>query len=478
MTAVLQLRRHVTRRAGLCLLAALTAGPAWSAPGKTTVLDTEYDDARVGREASRSVEAQVGVLPDPELNAYVEGIGRKLLRAIPRRSFQYRFRVVDQVEPNAFALPGGYIFVSRGLLALANDEDELACVLGHEITHVAKRHAAAQQAVERGKPQFVWPWLRAGRRAAYSRDLERSADRGGQILCSAAGYDPRGMSTFLESLLQHAKLQTGFSRNASFLDTHPSPGRRSTIAAVQASELRWRRDPALGDPRAALLRKIEGLPVGQRPESGVFRGDVFLHPDLDFKLRFPRRWRKSNTNLAVGAQAPRGNAVVFLMGDVPPGEPRQVAEAWARKAESGQGRLRDSKPFTVGRTRAWRLELDSHAGGALVRSYVTFIPHRGSIFRITGAGVLQRELERTLATTRSFRSLTDEDRAAVTSTRLRIVEALPGEDVKTLSKRSGNAWDAFATVIYNGLSPSQRFEGGELVKIAKIQPYRSKPPTP
>src|SRR5262249_30355057 len=126
-------------------LALACAGGGSSQPGKVTVLMTDTDEARAGREGAAEVAAQMGLLGDAALDAYVGGIGQKLLRGLPYRAFDYQFRVVDQVEPNAFALPGGYIFVSRGLLLLANDEDELACVIGHEITHVARHHAAAQQ---------------------------------------------------------------------------------------------------------------------------------------------------------------------------------------------------------------------------------------------------------------------------------------------------------------------------------------------
>jgi predicted Zn-dependent protease len=105
----------------LAVLAAALA-PAARAD-RTILLDSAYDDRDAGREAAKGVEARIGLLGDPALDAYVQGIGDKLLRAIPNRPFEYRFRVVDQIEPNAFALPGGHIFVSRGLLALANDED-------------------------------------------------------------------------------------------------------------------------------------------------------------------------------------------------------------------------------------------------------------------------------------------------------------------------------------------------------------------
>ncbi|MBW2294722.1 MAG: M48 family metallopeptidase, partial [Deltaproteobacteria bacterium] len=112
---------------------------------------------------------------------------------------------MDQTEPNAFALPGGHIFISRGLLALANNEDELACVIGHEITHANQRHSAAQQGL--AKRSLAIGYLRAASMASYSREMERAADQGGQTLCATAGYNPMGMSTFLHSLDQNQRLQ-------------------------------------------------------------------------------------------------------------------------------------------------------------------------------------------------------------------------------------------------------------------------------
>lgn len=454
-------------------LAAVAAALAPAARAdRTVLLDSAYDDRAVGNEAAKGVEAQIGLLGDPALDAYVQGIGDKLLRAIPNRPFAYRFRVVDQVAPNAFALPGGHIFVSRGLLALANDEDELACVIGHEIGHVAKRHAAAQQGAASGGFPLLDPMLRAGRMAAYSRDLERSADHDGQILCAAAGYDPLGLARFLEALMSWEKLETGSVRGASYFDTHPLSSERATVARVDASQLRWKRDPKLGDRRAALLAHIDGLPLGQRPEAGVFLGDVFLQPALGFKLRFPRGWAKSNTPQVVGAQAPRGNAVVYLANDVPKGEPRQVAEGWATKNLRGRAEIEQAIPFAVGGLPAWRLDVVGSSGGMPVRSYVTFIPFANAVWRLMGAAVADKDLDQTLITTRSFRELSDQDRAAIRETKLAIARAEAGEDLSALTARTSNTWSSYQTAIYNALQPGHRFEGGETVKIARESPYR------
>ncbi len=459
------------------LVLAGCAGPSKPAniKGRQTILVSEYDDARVGREASKDVAAEIGVLDDPALNAYVNEIGRKLLRGVPRRSFDYQFAVVDQVEPNAFALPGGYIFISRGLLALANDEDELACVIGHEIVHAASRHAAAQQSVARGMNPLTMPWNRAAQMASYGRDMERDADRGGQLLCAAAGYDPMGMSTFLKSLERTERIRLGYSRGPSFFDTHPGSQQRAAANAVRAGEIRWKRDPRLGDTRAALLRKTNGLEVGQRPEAGVFQGDHFIHPILDFQISFPAGWKQVNSNRAVGAIAPRGDAVVFLMADQPEGDPRAMADAWVEKTRETQRiNVTESKPVKVGRIDAWRMRVEISGRGGKAASYVTFIPYREATWRITGmarALVANKYLGRTLSTSRSFRPLNEQERRSIRVMRLHAVEALPGEDLTGLSRRSGNAWAPSDTAHYNGLFVDHRFEGGELVKIVRIEPY-------
>ena len=120
----------------------------------------------------------------------------RLLRHAPQRPFEYEFKILDQTVPNAFALPGGKIYVSRGLLSLASSEDELAGVLGHEITHAVERHAAGRiEHASRLNP-FIIGLMRAAEIAEYSRDQERDADRGGQILAAQAGYDPVGIATF------------------------------------------------------------------------------------------------------------------------------------------------------------------------------------------------------------------------------------------------------------------------------------------
>jgi predicted Zn-dependent protease len=467
--------------AGALIFAACAGSPKSDGKKKRQILLlTEYDDARVGREAAKEIAAEVGLIEESGLDAYVSEIGRKLLRGVPRRSFQYEFSVVDQFEPNAFALPGGYIFISRGLLALANNEDEVACVVGHEITHAALRHAAAQQALSKSGNPLSMPWVRAANLASYGRDMEREADRGGQMLAAAAGYDPMGMSTFLKNLGQLERFLIGHARLPTFFDTHPGSQERAAVNAARAREIRWKRDPALGDTRASHLRHVDGLALGQRPESGIFVGERFLHPDLDFQVRFPEGWRTSNTNRAVGAFSPRGDAVVFLTADMPSGEPQEMAESFlAKMQEEEPVKVKSSQAVKIGHIDAWRMQLEGSGGRASVIAYMTFIPYRGATWRITGVSpslTSKQYLGRTLNTARSFRPLTDAERNSIQATRLRLATARRGEDLEALVQRSGNAWDLSRTAVFNGIFANERFEGEELVKIAHVEPYV--PPAP
>lgn len=450
-------------------------GAAPSAGGmarRQPVLSTRADDQRVGDDAAAQVAAEVGLLDDPELTAYVTRIGERLVRGVPRLGGRYRFAIVDQVEPNAFALPGGYVFVSRGLLALANSEDELANVMGHEITHAASRHAAAQQAAAMAQNPLSMPWIRAANMAAYSRDMERDADRGGQLLAAAAGYDPMGMSTFLAKLGQAQRLETG-PRGPSFFDTHPGSVERASVNAVRASEMRWKRDPSRGDTQLAYLRAVEGLPLGARPEGGVFLGSLFLHPTLGFQIHFPDGWRVQNSNRAVGAMSPHRDAVIYLTADLPPGDLRTVAEGFVERELQGRARVRDSQPVKLGNLPAWRIELEAPGAGGSTFVLSTFFAFRKATWRITGLApsvAAGRQRGRMLATTRSFRPIDRARASRIAATRLHVVTARAGEDFLALGARTDNQWSAVRTAVSNGLDTTYRFAGGERVKIAVRTP--------
>ncbi len=456
-----------------CALGCGGSAPARERP-REVILRSEDVDRKVGKESAQGVKAQLGLIEDPELVAYIGKIGARLARHAPRRGFEYSFQIVDQEAPNAFALPGGYIFVSRGLLTLTNSEDELANVLGHEIVHVAARHAAARQEVGRSLPAKL-DWLRGGYLASYGRDQEREADRLGQGLAAVAGYDPAGLVVFLRELEHTERLRLGSSRLPNFWDTHPSTNRRVAEAAARANMAAWTRKTPIAATHTNFLQRMEGLAIGARASEGVFLGDRFMHADLDLFIHFPPGWTTANTHVAVGAISPKRDAQIFLEIQGPGDEVESAAgEYVAELAESGF-RVDSGQPLQLGPNAAFRVEGHLSGAGGRLEMQLTWLERKGSIYRFTAvapAAAFRRYKGSFLNVPRSLRDLEAHERAKIRENRLRIAIAREGESLTQLSERTANRWDIQQTAVMNDLFADHVLDPGQLIKIAVSEDYR------
>lgn len=473
--------RPASTQLSVALLACLAcAGPTSAPEGRsasepTTILSTVHVDEAVGEKVSEEVAVDIGIVHAPELDAYLEAVGRRLTRHAPGYRFEYSFGVIDQDTPNAFALPGGYIFVSRGLLVLANSEDELANVLAHEIIHVARRHAAARQLSLRDVPGF-FQWLQMRDIAAYSRRQEAEADRLGQGLAALAGYDPGAMASFLRSLDFSERLEFGSPRIPSFLATHPATSGRNAAAAERAARIAWQPREGVVPDRESYLDRIEGIVVGSSAAEGVFRGSRFLHPDLAFTMRFPEGWETRNTRRAVGALSPGRDAQIFLEHAAEGRDPEPVARSQLEELGAQGLRIETMERIRIAGGPGLRVTgRGPGVGGSHV--VLTWFAHRGSIYRLTGAssGPGARDVALFLNVARSFRPLSSELLASVRETRLRIAAARAGESIGDLSRRTGNAWGVQHTAVMNEMFSDAQLESGQLVKVAIREPYQALP---
>jgi predicted Zn-dependent protease len=266
----------------------------------------------------------MGVYDDPDLQRYVNDIGQQLARVSHRPNLPWSFTIVDNAAINAFALPGGYIYLTRGILAYLDDEAQLAGVLGHEIGHVTARHAA--QAYTRQAQAGIGlailsifvpgtaPFTDLGAAGLsvlflrHGREAEIEADRLGVEYGSGAGFDPAGVPRFLSTLARVNALSERGVPN--WLSTHPDPGSRVVKAEPVAGK--FGSDAAKAVNRDQYLDRIRGLVFGDRIEDGVVRGNEFLHPLLRLGVTFPEGWELTNTPEAVMAQEPGTNHFMVL----------------------------------------------------------------------------------------------------------------------------------------------------------------------
>ncbi len=486
---------HRFRSRVLLVLSMLTACATNPATGRRELVFMSAErEAALGREAAAQVAREMGIVDDPELTAYVAAVGARVVRESPRQDIPYRFQIVDMPEPNAFALPGGYVYVSRGLLLLTNSEDELANVLGHEIAHVAARHAATREAasvpvgvltaigaiaagiIGGGQAAQAVGQLGqvagAGLIASYGRDQEREADLLGQQYAARAGANPVAMSDFLRTLERATALERKDSRQPTFFDTHPTTPERVASTATHGATLAVAAKPGIAASRNEFLRKLDGLAVGQNAAEGVIDGSRLVHPALGFGLRFPEAWTVRNGRSAVLAAAPEREAAVVLEMDAPARSTRDAAGQFVRSnrldvAEAGALLLPAGEGFRVLAT------LQSQRGP--MAADLIWIPHDGRIYRLTGLSGASRYRAYQGAfhsVARSFRSLRPEELRGIQEQRLRIVEARAGETPAQFVARTRSSWNATEVAVANALQEGARLAPGQLVKVSIAEPYR------
>jgi len=450
-------------------------------------------ERKLGAEVAKEVAATMGLVDDPKVVGYVREVGARVAAHSPLKSVDYMFAVVDMPEPNAFALPGGYVFVSRGLLAVTNSEDELAGILGHEIGHVAARHAV--QRISRAAPigivtgigafttGIVSPMLgdlvggvgsavNTAVLAPYGREQEREADRVGVELSAKAGWDPGALASSLHTLeLEDALSRKDTARTSAFFATHPPLPERVSELRRHASEVERASVSPIAGSRDAFLQKLDGLVVGQSAADGVFQEQTFVHPELGIALTFPKGWKTRNERDGVGATAPDGRATIVL--EVGEGDDPAAAVA-ALDKESGSNLSSRLERLTIDGQPAVHLNGQAMSSDGPLAVDVTWVALGGKIFRILGAtppASFERHASTFRATAASFHAATPAERARIRETRLRIVHARDGESIASLVERTHCVWKPDMTAVANGLERDVRLDAGRAVKVAVSEPY-------
>lgn len=483
----------LARRAVRWARGLLVAGVLVSSARAQLLRSSPERDLEQGEEMAKMVEREIGLYAAPKTEAYVRELGERLVAIVGDSRWKFSFQVVDQAEPNAFAIPGGGIYVSRGLLALIQSEDELAGVLAHEIAHVTQRHSARQErrgilpgvlslpgkvvgsvvgenlgALVNAPVEAVGgAWM-----SRYSRGQESEADRLGLRTVARAGYQPDGLADILVRLERDVASQTGQERRFGIFDSHPMTETRKRDIGRQSAELR----PAAGAPIAAdataVFSRIEGLWWGENPENGVFRRDQFLHAATGFTVTFPQGWKHRNTPRYVLSSQPDGEALLLLGVAGPTSDPEVTGGKFVARMRAEAG----AEPVSVRRMAAGEFPAFvatyvQRSGRAPVYMHFAWAAMGRFTYQLVAMGPdTYRATLRDAAL--SLRPLTDVERGTVTGRRLRVVAARAGERLEDLGARTGNVWSPSYTALANALPPDAVLAEGRPVKIARLEPVQ------
>jgi predicted Zn-dependent protease len=489
MTPLSQTARFLLLPVLLTVAAGCATNPA--SGGKDFVLMSEVQEVELGRQNDPQIRKQYGVYPDPQLQAYVDQVGKKLAAQSHRPGLSYHFTVLDSDEVNAFALPGGYVYITRGILAYLNSEAELAAVLGHEIGHVTARHGVRQYTAataaniganivsvfvpELGSVggQQLLNVLGGALLSGYGRDHELEADRLGAEYIARIGYDPDAMIGVVGVL----KNQEEFEKKRASAEgrkpriyhgvfaSHPSADQRLQQVVAEAHKHKSATTSRLA--RADYLRHLDGVVYGDNETQGIRRGRNFYHRDLNFALSFPEGWHIENRPDSILAASPDNQALLQVKS-----EPAQGA---ATPREFMQTRLQLPGAVRQGAIEGARqpaytavVPMNTPFGRRDARASVVF--QRDSAFIFLGTARTDDRFRAAdsdfLATARSLHPLTAEEQHLARSLRLQVREARPGDSFAGLAKTSALGKDAEAVLrLVNDRFPAGEPRPGEKIKI-------------
>ncbi len=394
--------RKVSRLAGGLLSILLLVGSGCAVNPVTgqseLMLLSEQDEQHLGRQTEQSVVDEYGVYRDATLQSYLSGIAQPLARLSHRPNLAWQFQIMDSPVINAFAAPGGYIFVTRGLLAAVNDEAELAGVLAHEIGHVTARHSARNYsqsllaglglqlgtALAGNYGEVLGPLLEVGTGLLflkYSRDDERQADALGVEYATKGGYDANRMADFFVTLQRQETLAGERGGGLpEWFSTHPSPVDRE--AAVRAQTAQWRSKlpgQSYRVNRDVYLDRIDGLVYGEDPRQGFREGELFCLPQYQLQFRIPSRWTFEREGSQIRMAHPQ-KAGVVLFG-IQQGTVDQIARGFVAAIKAT---VHSSSMQTINGMRATRLETSAVSGQQKIRIVSHFFQRGSEVFAFHG----------------------------------------------------------------------------------------------
>ena len=448
------------------------------------VLMSESQEIEIGRQMNPKIIKEYGLYPDQALQEYVNQLGQKLAAVCDRPDLHYRFKIVNSSIVNAFALPGGYVYVTRGLLTHINSEAELSGVIGHEMGHITARHAVRQytkaQTYQLGMlaTSIFYPEIsQLGQFAdflalaiikGYSRNYELQADQLGIKYSSSVGYDPYCVSSFMKTLrnIEEATGQKGYH---GLFSTHPETEERIVKAEVEAKKVIPPHNNHFKQLRERYLSKIDGLAFGDDPKEGVVIKNVFRHPDLRIELTFPEGWTINNGKEVLAAKHPEKEYFIQMtLSDL--GKKLSAAD-FARKVEksyhleklSGSSQIINGLSAYVGTYQGMKGKMGK------IKAKVASILVEDKGYVVMGFSSLdsfEEILPLFTPTINSFKRLSLEEAKKIKPHKIKIYTVKKGDTWKSIAYKFGQqAGEAKTLALINGSDTANFPQPGTRIKV-------------
>ena len=458
---------------------------------KQLLFMSEKQELAMGKSADPQIVASMGLYEDKEIQAFIEEKGKAMAAISHRPNLPYEFKVVDSPVVNAFAVPGGYVYFTRGIMAHFNNEAEFAGVLGHEIGHVTAKHSARQQTSQIlgqvgliagiiAAPEFAQLAESAAQglqllMLKHSRSHESESDKLGVEYSSKIGYDANKMANFFGTL----KALSGEAGQSipTFMSTHPDPGQREQKVGIMARQWQQEKPGDYKINRNEYLRMIDGIVYGEDPKQGFVENQMFYHPELKFHFPIPSGWKYQNSPIQFQMAPADGKSMMVLTL----GNGKTLDEAANNAVQSLNLGVISKNNATIGGLRALEMISDIQPQqqqgqpaqqvdpSKQVRVASTFIEYNGMIFLFHGMAYkpdFDRNLRIFERTTKTFRKLTDPDKLNRQPDRVRIKKNTGTRTLQQALQAERMPVDRMKDLaILNGMELTARLTNGQLFKV-------------
>lgn len=452
---------------------------------------SEADEIRIGQQMHPQILQQYGVYDDPQLQTYVNEVGQRLAAKSHRAHLKYTFTVLDSDQVNAFATPGGFIYITRGIMAYLNSEAELAAVVGHEIGHVTARHAVRQQSQSQlaGLGAIAVGILTGSGDLAgltgeaatalvrgYGRDMELEADRLGAEYIDAIGFNAQNMVDVVRLLKNQEMFEVDRARREGrqpkvyhgVFSTHPDNDTR--LREVVQSAQKYVATENSDDRAPDYLKQLEGVAVGSSRAQGVVRGTRFYHGNLGFTMAFPTGWTVENQPQRILALSALKDSMIQVTTETPPPNtgPRELLSRLLINAGTSQG-----EELEINGLRAYTAVVRSAKtpfGQGPVRYVAVYYNNLAYVF--AGASKASSNVPAAdpviMSSVKTFRRLRDNEFAMAEPYKLKLVQATAATRMADLAKNSPiEKYPLESLQLYNDLYPNKEPAPGQTLKVVQ-----------